>query len=71
MLSYTRLFVWSPDDDLVIKQTIYWMVGWEALYFTTLMYMYALYRRLTIEIVVITQGLFAKYLDKAQSKLTC
>lgn len=71
MPSYTRLFVWSPDDDLVIKQTIYWMVDWEALYFTTLMYMYALYRRLTIEIVVITQGLFAKYLDKAQGKLTC
>lgn len=47
------------------------MVDWEALYFTTLMYMYALYRRLTIEIVVITQGLFAKYLDKAQGKLTC
>lgn len=26
-------------------------------------------RRVTIEIVVVVQGLFAKYLDKAQSKL--
>lgn len=38
--------------------------------FTQVLFSYVcFYRRLTIEIVVITQGLFAKYLDKAQSKL--